>query len=62
MPDYLKEYKRVTLNLSRNTARKLLNGLDLLLEIGVKDSEAYSAIRCLIQVQLDDHDAKEVTT
>ena len=58
MPDYLKEYRRVTLNLSRKTVRKLLEGLDLLLEIRARDSEEYSAIRCVIQAQLDEHDAK----
>lgn len=59
MRDYMKELKFVTLKLSRNTVCKLLNGLDELRANNVEGAEVYSAIRCLIQAQLDEHDAKE---
>lgn len=61
MRNYMKELKLVTLKLSRNTTCKLLKGLDELIENKVEGSEVYRAIRCLIQVQLDEHDAKEAT-
>ncbi len=62
MPDYMKELRRVTLYLSYNRVRKLVNGLNTLLQIGVRDSDIYSEILFQIQDQLDKYDAKEETT